>query len=312
MPFKKKTAPVVEHTVSVDLLDKVVALIAKRSKRTGAVVRLDDPRAYEPVERVIPTGLPALDAVFGVGGLPGGKIVHISGMKSTGKSSLSMYLVAQAQRAGWIPLRIDKEASGIAEVDREFGVALDRGLGADPSEVHTIEDAWDAFHETLLACRAVKIPMLGILDSVAAALTKEELDLELDEEGRRAAKARFLSKRLPQMVDWLGSDVCFILINQVRMRQDAKPFQDQTYTPGGFALDHYPHVHLRTTHLGRITKGEEAVGIKFGVQAIKNKVAPPFRKAELELYFSPMRIVDPATQPLPARPRVPRTPVTNS
>ena len=82
MPFKKKTAPVVEHTVSADLLDKVVALIAKRSKRASAVVRLDDPRAYEPVERVIPTGLPALDAVFGVGGLPGGKIIHISGINS--------------------------------------------------------------------------------------------------------------------------------------------------------------------------------------------------------------------------------------
>jgi len=279
-----KYPPVTDESIT-----RILTAVTKKFGR-GAVVRLGDPGAYEEVKVVIPTGFPSLDRVFGVGGLPMSKLTQISGRSSSGKTTLSKYLAMRAQMVGVLPSLKDTEKSGVLEYDVGLGVDPMHALAAQPS---TMEDVFNQILEEVAA--AGKDRLLEIWDSIAATPLKEELEGGVEDSSPIGVRARFLSKHLPKLIDALNERIGLLFVNQVRQKIGAMPYQIQTYAPGGNALDHYCHVHLQTTHIGYI-KGEgpgDAIGMKFRVKAIKNKVAPPNREAELHLYFTPPRLIDP-------------------
>jgi len=273
--------------------------VANKKFGKGAVVRLGDPGAYEEVKVVIPTGFPSLDRVFGVGGLPMAKFTQISGKPSSGKTTLSKYLAMRAQMVGILPSLKDTEKSGVLEYDVGLGVDPGHALAAQPS---TMEDVFNQILSEVETAATGKDRLLEIWDSIAATPLKEELEGGVEDSSPIGLRARFLSRHLKKLIDILDERVGLLFVNQIRQKIGAAPYQQQDFAPGGYALDHYCHVHLKTTHIGYIKPegsgpGVDPIGMKFRVKAIKNKIAPPNREAELHLYFSPPRLVDP-TVPL--------------
>lgn len=297
LPAGSTPAPAAKTTalppITDDTINRLLAVSTKKFGK-GAVVRLGDPGAYEEVKVVIPTGFPSLDRVFGVGGLPLGKLTQIFGKPSSGKTTLAKHLAMRAQMVGVLPSIKDTEKSGVLEYDVGLGVDPGHALAAQPS---TMEDVFNQILSEVETAKG-KDRLLEIWDSIAATPLKEELEGGVEDSSPIGLRARFLSRHLKKLIDALDEKVGLLFVNQVRQKIGAAPYQQQDFAPGGYALDHYCHVTLRTTHIGYIKgsgdgPGVDPIGMKFRVKAVKSKIAPPNREAELHLYFTPPRLVDP-------------------
>jgi len=267
-----------KETVSVDK-NKALELAMKQIKKEygdGSIMKMGE-NVHMNVE-VIPTGSINLDKALGLGGFPRGRVIEVYGAESSGKTTIALHAIAEAQKMGGIAAFIDAEHALDPKYAKALGVDVEELLISQPDYGEQALEIAD------MLVRSGAVDVI-VIDSVAALVPKVEIDGEMSDQ-QMGLQARLMSKALRKLTGNLNkSKTTMIFINQIREKIGGFGFGPQTTTTGGRALKFYSSVRLEIKRVGSVKQGEDILGNETKVKVTKNKIAPPFKEAAFQIMY---------------------------
>lgn len=258
------------------VIDLAIAQIEKQFGQ-GAIMRLGGEENHRIRAEVIPTGSLALDVALGTGGVPKGRVVEVYGPEGSGKTTLTLHVIAEAQKRGGVTAFVDAEHALNVELAERIGVDLEHLLISQPD---TGEEALE-ITDTLVRSGASDVV---VVDSVAALVPRAELEGEMGD-SHMGLQARLMSQAMRKLSGSVSrSNTCLIFTNQIRMKIGMM-FGNPETTSGGNALKFYSSVRMDIRRIGSIKDGQNVIGNRVKVRVVKNKMAAPFKEAEFDLMF---------------------------